>query len=379
MGPPPVPAPELVPAPAPNAQAIGRGVLALALIVLGVWTVQDFLPALVWAAIFAIATWPLYRRLAARLPGLAPILLTLVIALVFAIPLVLLAFGLAHEARDIVQFVVMARHEGVPVPDWVRQLPLVGGQAADWWAANLADPASAEQLFGHINTRELAQPARQYGGEVVHGLTTFVFTLLIVFFLYRDGDGLTRQMLRLSDRLIGERGEAVALQMIAAVHGTVTGLVLVGLAEGALLGVAYAIAGLPHAVSFGALTGVLAVIPFGAPVVFGGAALFLVAQGSTLAAAGVVGFGFLVTFVADHFVRPVLIGGAARLPFLWVLLGILGGLHAFGLLGLFVGPAVLAALISLWRDWTQPAIDARGLILEPGPALEERRTGRLVS
>ena len=121
-----------------------------------------------------------------------------------------------------------------------------------------------------------------------------------------------------------------------------------------LLGFAYALAGLPHAVSIAALTGILAVIPFGAPLAFCAAGLYLVAGGSTAAAAAVVGFGFLVVFVADHLVRPVLIGGAARLPFLWVLLGIIGGLETFGLLGLFLGPMVMAALISLWREWTQP-------------------------
>jgi predicted PurR-regulated permease PerM len=135
----------------------------------------------------------------------------------------------------------------------------------------------------------------------------------------------------------------------------VNGLVLVGLGEGVLLGLAYIIAGLPHPVSIAVLTGILAVIPFGAPVVFGAAALYLAAAGSTAAAAAVFGFGVAVVFVADHFVRPVLIGGAVRLPFLWVLLGILGGLETFGILGLFLGPAVMAALISLWREWTEPA------------------------
>jgi len=106
-------------------------------------------------------------------------------------------------------------------------------------------------------------------------------------------------------------------------------------------------------VTIAVLTGILAVIPFGAPVVFGAAALYLAASGSAAAAVAVLGFGLAVVFVADHFVRPVLIGGAVRLPFLWVLLGILGGLETFGILGLFLGPAIMAALISLWREWTE--------------------------
>ena len=94
-------------------------------------------------------------------------------------------------------------------------------------------------------------------------------------------------------------------------------------------------------------------IPFGAPLMFGAASLLLLAQGATIAAAAVLAFGFAVVFVADHAIRPVLIGGATRLPFLWVLLGILGGVETWGLLGLFLGPAIMAVLILLWREWTE--------------------------
>ena len=104
---------------------------------------------------------------------------------------------------------------------------------------------------------------------------------------------------------------------------------------------------------FGVLTAVAAMIPFGAPLIFGIAALLLLLQGSLAWAIVVVCIGFAVLFVADHFVRPVLIGGATKLPFIWVLFGILGGVEVWGLLGLFLGPAIMAALILLWREWTE--------------------------
>jgi len=127
--------------------------------------------------------------------------------------------------------------------------------------------------------------------------------------------------------------------------------VLVGLVEGVLLGIGYAVAGLPHATLLGAATCVLAMIPFGAPVIFGLCALYLLAEGGVSAAIALAVYGVVVTFIADHFARPVLIGGTVRLPFLWVLLSLLGGVESFGLLGLFLGPAVMAALMALWRDW----------------------------
>jgi predicted PurR-regulated permease PerM len=95
-------------------------------------------------------------------------------------------------------------------------------------------------------------------------------------------------------------------------------------------------------------------IPFGAPAALALACLFLVAQGAVSLAIGLGVFGSIVIFVADHFLRPVLIGGNAKLPFLWVFLGIFGGLATFGILGLFLGPALMVALVSLWREWTQP-------------------------
>jgi predicted PurR-regulated permease PerM len=126
--------------------------------------------------------------------------------------------------------------------------------------------------------------------------------------------------------------------------------VLVGLGVGAIMAAAYFALGVPHPLMLGALTAVAAMIPFGAAVLIGLAALMLLGQGAVGGAIAIVVLGALVVFIADHFLRPVLIGGATRLPFLWVLIGILGGVEAFGLLGLFIGPAVMAALILLWRE-----------------------------
>jgi predicted PurR-regulated permease PerM len=341
-------------------QRIARLVLAVGLVLLGLWILHRYLAALAWAAVLAIALWPLYRRLVRALAGhgqrvFVPLTLTLLIGLVFMVPFIYAAVEVARETHVFVQYLVDARHNGIPVPEWVPQLPGIGYPLEEWWRNNLSDPKAAEELLGRIYSRLPAQSAREVGGEIIHRLILFGFTLLTLFFLFRDGTALSFRLVGLSDRLLGAQGERIGRHMIQAVLGTVNGLVLVGLGEGVLLGLAYILAGLPHPVTIAVLTGILAVIPFGAPVVFGAAALYLAAAGSTAAAAAVFGFGVAVVFVADHFVRPVLIGGAVRLPFLWVLLGILGGLETFGILGLFLGPAVMAALISLWREWTDPA------------------------
>lgn len=361
-------APVVTPAPAPPQtvspvwQLAARIALVVAVLGVGGWVVFDFLPALAWAGVLAIALWPLYERMRTVLPGgtghgrvMAPALATLLIGAVIIGPLVLLGIALAREVHVAFQLVSEARHYGIPPPYWLGDLPLVGPSLVNWWKTHLSDPELAEEMFGNINVGALTSSARVYAGEVVHRLVILAFTLLTLFFLFRDGSVLAAQTKSLSDRLLGERGERIAGQMIAAVHGTVTGLVLVGLGEGILLGIAYFLVGLPYPALVGAATGVAAVIPFGAPVMYVLAGLYVFSQDNPFGAAFVIAFGSAIVFVADHFIRPALIGGAARLPFLLVLLGLLGGLETMGILGLFLGPAVMAALVALWREWTDPA------------------------
>ncbi len=364
----------------PTRQLVARSVLATAVVALGLWVLFDFLPALVWAVVLAIALWPAYSRLLRLLPErsdrvLGPLLVTTGIAVVIIAPLVLLAIGIVHESHVVIGLVTEARHYGLAVPFWVENLPFAGATLADWWRENLTDPAMAEDLIGR-NLRSLAESARQYGGEVAHRVALLLFTLLTLFFVFRDGGALIERLRELSDRLIGLRGERIARQMIAAVHGTVSGLVLVGLAEGILLGVIYFIADLPYPATFGAMTGVAAVIPFAAPAVYVVLGLYLFTAGNTLGAVIILVSGSVIVFVADHFVRPFLIGGAARLPFLLVLLGILGGLQTMGFLGLFIGPAVMAALIALWREWTEPMPAAAAALMREPRRAAGRRSGR---
>ncbi len=337
-------------------QRAAMGLLALGLLLLGLYTLWGFLPALAWAAVFAIALWPVYRRAQSR-PGrhdvLLPAAFTLGVALVFIVPVGLVGFQLAEEGHQAAGWAKAAQEKGIPEPDALHHLPFARAQVDGWWRQNLADPGAARALVERVGHGRAGHMGRLVGAQVTRRLSVFVFTLLTLFFLFKEGDAVSSQMRTAATRAFGPHGERVGLQIIASIHGTVNGLVLVGLGEGVLLGIVYAIAGVPHPTVFGALTAVAAMIPFAAPVVFGIAALVLAAGGSVAWAIGVFAVGMAVTFTADHFVRPVLIGGATKLPFLWVLLGILGGVEAWGLIGLFVGPAVMAALILLWREWTR--------------------------
>jgi predicted PurR-regulated permease PerM len=334
----------------------GQIALIVALSALGIWIVLDFLPALAWAVVVAIAIWPLFERLRPRHGSQtgAALIFTLLVFVVLVVPLVVLGVQIGREAGDIMQWTREVERNGMPVPDWIRDVPLVGSYIGDWWQAELAEPRSALNLLGRIDRNWVIEVTRILGVQLLHRLTILVFTFLTLFFLFRDGTKLVEQASVVIERLFGATGTRLGPQVLTAVRATVNGLVLVGFGEGLILGIAYALCGVPHAVTLGAATGILATVPFGAPVIFIGGAIYLSVESHVQAAIALLAIGFGVVFVADHFLRPILIGGAARVPFLWVLLGIFGGLETFGLLGLFLGPTVIATLLAVWREWARP-------------------------
>lgn len=327
-------------------------VLTVALAGLGLYIVASFLPALLWGVIITVAISPLYRRVERRWPrlghgSLLPGITTVLIGLLVLGPI---AYGLvqaAGEASDVLSWLSAARHQGIPEPSWVANLPFGRASVSEWWRQHLSTPEGASEQLRRA--AEIAQ-SKLLGSSLVHRSITFAFTLLALFFLLRDGDDVSAQMMEASDRLFGPAGQRLGRQMILSLRGTIDGLVLVGLGEGAAMTVVYVAAGVPHPLLLGALTAVAAIIPFGAAALFAVAALLLVLKSALVTAIVVVVLGLTVVGIADHLIRPFLIGGATRLPFLWVLIGILGGVEGFGLLGLFIGPATAAVLMLLWRE-----------------------------
>ena len=339
-------------------QRNARLILSAILIGLGAWTIHDFLPALAWAAILAIAFWPLYEKAVRRFPPgkhnvLMPGLFTLGVGLLFGLPLAVVLFEAVREFHSVIDLYRQATTSGIPVPDFISHLPFGADAVTHWWQDNLANGVQTHGIAERVNKAKAAEIGRSVGGQVVHRVVLFFFALMTLFFLFKEGRDVVRQCLDASNKAFGAKGERVARQMVASIHGTVDGLVLVGLGEGFIMGIAYVFAGVPHPILFGALTAVGAMVPFAVTVVFLLVGAVLVAQGSVVAAALVVVGGSIMAFLADHLIRPVLIGGTTRLPFLWVLFGILGGVETWGLVGLFVGPALMAAIVLLWREFTE--------------------------
>jgi predicted PurR-regulated permease PerM len=337
-----------------------RTVLALALVGIAAWIASDFLPALAWAIVIAITTWPLYRRFAALIPKplsrlVAPALFTVIVGIVLLIPLMLALQQLAQVSDAAARWITELQKTGMPVPGWMAQLPFTGDLVVNWWRENLSDPQAAAQWLRGVNAESVTGWTRSLGGEVLHRLMLFFITLLALFFIYRDGGWLAERALSTADRLLGDPGERLATKVVEAVRGTVNGTVVVAVVEGIIIGVAYALIGSPDAFLFALLTIAFAMLPLGLAISVCLFSLILLAQGfGALPVLALFVFGMAVTIIGDNFIWPVLVGRAARLPFLLALIGVLGGVQTFGLIGLFIGPVIMAVLLVVWREWIAP-------------------------
>ncbi|NEX63046.1 AI-2E family transporter [Noviherbaspirillum galbum] len=340
---------------------IAGTMFTMAVVIMAALVLRQFLLPLVWAGLICIATWPWFLKLRALLNGrtaAAALLMTLIVATLLALPAMIGLQQIIKEAPVVAQLIADANSQGVPAPDFLRHIPFAGNEIWQWWQTTLAQPRGLSHLFTdhpEMHVHSATELLRRFGSQILHRLLDFGFAMLCLFFFILNGETLQRQTERIGIRLLGDkRWNRYFPGLPLAVRSTVNGLVFVGLGEGVLIGIGYAFAGLPSAALWAGFTAMLAIIPFGAPVVFLGAAGILASQGRMVPAVEVAAWGMVVLFIADHFIRPQLIGSATRLPFLAVLFGILGGIELFGLVGLFLGPVIMVLAVTLWREASAP-------------------------
>jgi predicted PurR-regulated permease PerM len=351
-----------LPADAGSRQTV-RIALALALVALAAWVAIEFLPALAWAVVIAITTWPIYTRFAALIPSrlrrvAAPLLFTAIVCIVLLVPFMLAVQQLVESSDAFIQWTKKLQHSGLPVPHWVAQLPLTGNKLADWWQTNLSNPQAISQWLHGLNLESVTNWASTLGGEVLDRLILFALTLLTLFFLFRDGGAMSERALATADRFVGDPGERLTTKIVEAVRGTVNGTVTVAVIDGLIFGTAYTLIGAPNAILLALLTMAAAMVPLGAEIAVTVVSLFLLIQGfSSFSVLLLFAFGLAISIVGDNVLWPTLVGRSARLPFLLALIGVLGGIQTFGLIGLFVGPVIMAVLLVIWREWISPPSD----------------------
>ena len=343
---------------ATRSQDLARATLQLltlgALIATSFWIMRPFLVAVAWAAMIAVATWPLLLRAQAWLGGrrsLAVALMTLALLLILVVPLYFAVTTVVDNAAVVVNWSKSLATFTIPqCPDWVASFPLVGARIADRWnqlaAAGPGEIATHLAPFAHKVAFWFVAQVGNIGMLVVH----FLLTVVIAAILYSRGEVAARGVDRFALRLAGQRGDNAVRLAAQAIRAVALGVVVTALAQSILCWIGFAVAGVPFAEILTALIFILAVAQVGAAPVLIGAVIWVYAEEGA-----VWGTGFLIWAVfcgtLDNVVRPLLIKRGADLPLLLIFVGVIGGLIAFGIIGLFIGPVVLAVGYTLLVDW----------------------------
>jgi predicted PurR-regulated permease PerM len=326
--------------------------LLAGLVLLGFLVLDPFIVPIVWAAILAFVTWPAYVWLIGKCRGratIAALAMTAVVSVAVIAPIAWLAVVVRFE-------LVHAYHEtqsllaGGTLPPAILKLPWIGDQLRDLAARAAQDPHALGAELRNITDHSLEQIGHVVG-NIGRNVAKLLLTVISLFFVYRDGARVAAQLARALEQMLGPRVDNYLEAIGRTVKAVVYGLVLAAVVQGVLVGLGYWFSGVGAPVFLAALTTVCGLIPFAAPAIWACAWVWLLLEGNTFAGIGLLIWGGVVMGWTDHVVRPFLISREAQIPFLVVLFGVLGGLAAFGLVGLFIGPVILAVLLAIWREW----------------------------
>lgn len=332
---------------------LGVALLAV-LVVLCFKVVQFFITPALWGAILAYVTFPIYTFFHQKIklsPNLSALIMTASICLLIGIPLVLGVLFLQHEILNLYGTLIHRIQSGyVDLPESIKNLPVVGQEIKNLlWELN-KDPE------GTMQTLKAWIQSHLYYGKVAFdaifkGIAKLGMAMMTLFFFYRDGKNLMGQIRQALRNIIGNRIDGYIDSVGATTQAVVYGIGLTALAQAVLAGVGYAFAGTPNPLMLTLITFVVALIPFGTPFAWGSVAVWLLSNGHTTEGIGLALWGLLVISWVDNLIRPIVISGATKIPFIIIFIGVLGGLTAFGFIGLFIGPVVLAIALAVWREW----------------------------
>jgi predicted PurR-regulated permease PerM len=339
----------------PDLTRITFQLLALGVMIgASLWILRPFLVALTWATTIVVATWPLLIRAQARLGGrrsLAVALMTLVLLLVLVVPLSLAVMTIVGHSDQIVDWSRSLATLGVPPPPaWLETIPLVGARIAERWRHLAAGgPEAMTALFAPYAAGVVLWFVSQVG-NIGRLLLDSLLTVVLAAILYASGETVALGAHRFARRLAGPHGENAVLLAAQAIRAVALGVVLTAIVQSVLAGIGLAIAGVPFATFLTAVMFVLGVAQVGPILVLIPAVIWVYARSG-----GAWGTAFLVWAVVcstlDNFLRPVLIRRGVDLPLLLIIPGVIGGLIAFGVVGLFIGPVLLAVTYTLLESW----------------------------
>ncbi|WP_395451382.1 AI-2E family transporter [Aminobacter sp. UC22_36] len=359
--------------------------LLVLIVAAGIYFFHGFLVPVLAALVIAFASWPLYRRLLTAVDGNRTIGATLALLFIVAFLVVPISFAATYavnEIRDWVGWAVETNRHGAATPGWITNLPVAGEWLNEQWTRNVGHPGAIGeliQLVSGANIGSIYRGVLAFGGSAFGILLTLLFMLIALFFTYRDGESFVAQLDRLGERILPMRWERISRVVPKTISATVMGMTVIAIGEGVVLGVAYWVAGVPSPVTLGVITGFMALIPGGAPLCFTLVSVYLVASGSPVAGAVLFAWGATELFIVDKTLRPKLVGGPIKLPFLPTFFGLIGGVKTMGLLGLFIGPVLMALLVAIWREWIREIeLTDEAAMLAAANALPENDTPRTI-
>lgn len=342
--------------------------MSVALILLACWVVHDFVDAVLAAGVTAVASWPAYQRFRGWLPrrtgsGLSATLFTLAISALVLVPLAIAAVALVGEARVLLTELAAADGRGSPPPAGLVGLPIVGPWLAEHWRSGtlhtLTDRAQPSMVLGWVQA---------LGQFTARQALTVAFSILLLGFFYRQGAQLERSLRTLMRRFVGEQSERYIDVATRAVRASATSMLAVAAFDTLAAGLAYALAGVPRAWAWAAITGSLAAVPFLGYAAVAAMVLQLAVQGAATPALLALCGGCLVLLLGDKLVRPMVARGGIRLPFVWVLMGCIGGFGVLGPAGIVIGPLALALAREACQRGFNPAPRQANVPAAPSPA-----------
>ncbi|MEB3767215.1 AI-2E family transporter [Acinetobacter sp. MD2] len=330
-------------------------ILFFILLYLSFSVLKYFMIPVVWAMIITYMTWPIYqwilRQCGSTRHNLAAMLMLCLITFMIGMPLVFAIMVLQDEGRHLYLQLQQQLFSGnFTLPELITELPLVG--------QNLQQMVNEVNNHPQVFTQNISawiQSHLSYGrfvlSEISRNLIKLSLVLFSLFFFYRDGRSILEQVRTALEKVIGPRVHHYLNTISETTRAVVYGFGLTAVAQALLAGLSYFVADVPNPMLLTLITFLLALIPFGTPISYCAVALWLFSQGNIMAAVGVLAWGVCIVSTSDNVIRPMVISGATQIPFLIIMFGVLGGIASFGLVGLFMGPVILAILLAIWREW----------------------------
>lgn len=317
------------------------------------WVMRPFLSSLLWAAMIVIATWPFFLKLQTRLWGkrwLAVVVMTILLLLVLIVPVCFAVLTILDHSDEIVGWVKSLSTVKIPPPpSWLEKIPMGSSAVEHWQRLAATSPEELSKMLAPYATKLIAWFAGQAGNFsllILH----FFLSIVIAAVLYASGETAASGIRKFASRLASQTGDEVAVLSAKAIRGVALGIVVTALVQSSLAGIGLFFAGVPAAMLLTAVALMLCIAQVGPGLVMIPAAIWLFHSGHNLAGCLFAVWTILVCTI-DNFLRPVLIRKGVELPMLLIITGVIGGLIGFGIIGLFIGPVILAVTFTLLRVW----------------------------